>query len=89
VNRAVALEVFLAQLLVDADLRARFAAAPAVEAARAGLDEAGWRSLATLDLDGLELAAASFTHKRSTSARRPAPKPRSAGWRRLWRLCGR
>ena len=73
-NRAGALEAFLAQLLVDADLRARFALAPATEAARAGLDDAAAGELAGLDLDGLELAAASFTHKRAKAKRRSAER---------------
>jgi hypothetical protein len=84
VNRAAALEAFLAQLLVDADLRARFAVASASEAARAGLDPAACDEVAGLDLVGLELAAASFTRKRAT-ARRHSAQRIGPWWPRLWR----
>jgi hypothetical protein len=81
VKEAIALEAFMARLLVDAETRARFAAAPEREAARAGLTPADRAALATLDLEALELAAHTFAHKRARAARRPTP----TGWlRRFW-----
>jgi hypothetical protein len=79
---AQALEAFLARLLVEPDLRVRFLAAPAEEAARAGLDPEACASLCALDPAGLELAAASFDHKRAQASRR-SPRSRLARWRRL------
>lgn len=62
---AVALEAFLARLYTDAALRARFLAAPLDEARAAGLCEADSCALAAIDRAGLEMAAASFAHKRA------------------------
>jgi len=58
-------ESFLAHLYVDADLRARFKAAPQLEASKAGLDIDELRSLETLDWTSLELASRSFAKKRT------------------------
>jgi len=58
-------ESFLAHLYVDADLRARFRAAPQVEARKAGLDAGELRSLETLDWTSVELAARGFAKKRA------------------------
>lgn len=57
-------EAFLARLYTDAELRARFLADPVGEARRVGLDEASAQRLASIDREGLELAAASFAAKR-------------------------
>ena len=62
---AVALEAFLARLYTDADLRARFLAAPRDEALAAGLCESDAHALVAIDRAGLEMAAASFAHKRA------------------------
>lgn len=58
-------EAFLARLYTDAELRARFLADPAGEARRAGLDDEAAARLATIDREGLELAAQSYAAKRS------------------------
>ena len=69
---SAALEAFLAQIYVDDEARARFLADPRREASRAGLPEDTCAALAAIDRAGLELAAASFAHKRTTArARRP------------------
>lgn len=78
---AEAFEAFLARLYVDENARRRFVADPRGEAAGAGLDESDREALAAIDWVGLDLAAASFGHKRAH--RRPR-----TGWRRwlatLW-----
>jgi hypothetical protein len=61
---AAALEAFLARIYVDDEARARFLAAPAEEARRAGLPDADCRALAAIDREGLALAARSFARKR-------------------------
>jgi hypothetical protein len=58
------MERFLAKIYVDADARARFLAAPYVEAARAGLQEEQCRALEKIDRVGLAMAARSFGRKR-------------------------
>jgi hypothetical protein len=60
-----ALESFLAMLYTDADARARFVADMQGEAGRAGLSEAEATALCAIDLAGLEMAAASYAHKRA------------------------
>ena len=60
-----ALERFLAVLYVDSKVRARFLAAPAAEAARAGLTAEQCRALENIDRVGLEMAARSFARKRA------------------------
>jgi len=62
----MSIEAFLARLYVDERLRARFLADPIGESQRAGLDaETAQRLAREIDREGLELAAASFAHKRS------------------------
>ena len=62
---AAALEAFLARIYVDDEARARFLAAPAEEARRAGLPEADCQALVAIDREGLALAAHSFARKRA------------------------
>jgi len=76
------LEAFLAALLVDPAARARFRAAPTVEAQRAGLTQEECRAVCQLDLGDLELAARSVASKRAARRLAPAP-PRPAWWQRL------
>ena len=57
-------EALLASLYVDRAARERWLADPDGEGRRAGLDEAARDAVRTLDRPGLELAAASFAHKR-------------------------
>jgi hypothetical protein len=64
------LEKFLATLYVDAEVRARFLAAPGEEAKRAGLSEEHCRALQNIDRIGLELAARSFARKRAAKGGR-------------------
>ena len=65
-----ALERLLARIYVDAEARARFLAAPAAEAARAGLPEDQCRALEAIDRTGLELAARSYARKRARKTKR-------------------
>ena len=58
-------EALLASLYVDRAARERWLADPDGEGRRAGLDEAARDAMRTLDRPGLELAAASFAHKRA------------------------
>ena len=74
-----ALEAYLATLLVDPDARARFRAAPALEARRVGLGDEECLALGAMDLGDLELAARSVARKRA--AQHPAPP--TAWWHRL------
>jgi hypothetical protein len=62
---AHALEALLARLYTDAHVRAQFLAAPLAYARAAGLDEADACALVAIDRAGLEMAAASFGHKRA------------------------
>ncbi|MEO5824122.1 MAG: DUF692 family multinuclear iron-containing protein [Vicinamibacteraceae bacterium] len=57
-------EALLAALYVDRAARERWLADPEGEGRRAGLDDAARAAVRALDRDGLELAAASFAHKR-------------------------
>jgi hypothetical protein len=61
-------ETFLARLYTDASLRARFLAAPRVEAERQGLTAEECTALEQIDRTGLEMAARSFAHKRTLKA---------------------
>jgi uncharacterized protein (UPF0276 family) len=58
-------ERFLAQLYTDSGARSRFVDAPVEEAMRAGLSEDRARAFEKPDVTGLELAAATFAHKRA------------------------
>jgi len=72
-------ESFVARLYVDTTARTRFLADPHRAAAAAGLTEDEIAAAVRIDRVGLELAAASFAHKkRRRSSRRPAVV-------RLWR----
>ena len=62
-------EALLAALYVDRAARERWLADPDGEGRRAGLDEAARDAVRTLDRPGLELAAASFAHKRRAGQR--------------------
>lgn len=64
-----AFESFLAQLYVDGDARARFLADPRGEALAAQLGNEEIAAALAIDRVGLELAAASFAHKRRRLAR--------------------
>jgi uncharacterized protein (UPF0276 family) len=64
------LEGYLARLYTDAELRARFLAAPLEEARLAGFAPDEAQRIACLDRVGLGLAAASFARKRSRAATR-------------------
>jgi hypothetical protein len=78
-----ALESFLAKLYTDDRARARFLEDMRGEAERAGLSEADAAALSEIDRTGLQMAAASYAHKR---ARHRAPRLRLAqavvGWMR-------
>ena len=69
------LERFLARVYVDDEARRRFLADPVEEAMRAGVAPADAARLATVDREGIELAASSFARKRAKRAAR--------GWRGL------
>jgi hypothetical protein len=64
-----AFEAFLARLYTDAALRAAFLADPGGVARAAGLSEPEVATLATIDRQGLTLAADSFAHKRAAKKR--------------------
>lgn len=84
-------EAFVARLYVDADARARFLADPRGEATRARLSSEEADALVRIDRPGLELAAASFAHKRGRASATPAARTGRvhALWTRLARLlCG-
>lgn len=76
-----AFESFLARLYVDPDARARFLTDPTGEAAGAGLSSDEIAAARQIDRVGLELAAASFAHKRRQQARRRHPIVRL--WQRI------
>lgn len=59
-----AFEAFLAKIYVDEAARAAFLADPQAEARRAGLTEAECEALASIDREGLEMAAVSLVKKR-------------------------
>jgi hypothetical protein len=71
-----AVESLLAQLYTDASLRGEFLDDPVTVARREGLAENDAARLASVDREGLELAARSFAHKR-------ASRVRTGWWRRL------
>ncbi|MET3129920.1 hypothetical protein AAKU55_000161 [Oxalobacteraceae bacterium GrIS 1.11] len=60
-----ALERFLARLYSDAALRQRFLADPQQGVAGAGLSASEQAALCELDRAGLQMAAASYEHKRA------------------------
>jgi hypothetical protein len=68
-----AFESFLARLYVDAKARARFLADPGREAAAAGLTDQEIAAAVRIDRVGLELASASFEHKRRRHRKRFSP----------------
>ena len=70
---SVALEAFLARLYTDAGARERFDADPEGEAMRAGLSGAECAAVVQCDRVGLEMAAASFGHKRAHHRKRRVP----------------
>jgi hypothetical protein len=73
----VTVEQFLARVYVDAEIRRRFLADPVEEAVRAGMDPSDAARFATVDREGIELAAASFARKRA------AKRMSRRWWRRL------
>ena len=74
-----AFESFLARLYVERSARERFLADPRGEAAAAGLTAGEIAAAVAIDRVGLELAAASFAHKRRRQRRFAHPVVR------LWR----
>jgi len=62
-------EAFLTRIYVDASARANFRANPRAEALQAGLSEQECAALENTDWVGLELAARSYAHKRSSKLR--------------------
>ena len=66
---SASLEVFLAQLYVDADLRRRFFRDPEAAARHAGLSEWECREVAKIPALDLERAADSFERKREVKQR--------------------
>ena len=67
--RQARVEALLAALYVDRAARARWLADPDGESLRAGLDEPARAAVRAIDRAGLELAAASFAHKRRAAGR--------------------
>jgi len=65
-----ALEIFLARLYVEPELRKEFLRDPRGACAGAGLAESEVTALAAIDRDGLALAARSFARKRASRDRR-------------------
>ena len=76
-----AFEAFLAKIYVDADARARFVANPCEEARKAGLSEEECESLAAIDREGLQMAAASFERKRTRQQGSASPRHNWRGFR--------
>jgi hypothetical protein len=68
------LEAALARLYTDAAWREQFLAAPVATARAAGLSQDDAAALAAIDRVGLQMAAASFAHKRE-SRRHSSPFP--------------
>ena len=58
------LEIFLARIYVDPEMRARFRTNPAEEASNAGLSPEECSALKKIDWTGLEMASRSFHKKR-------------------------
>jgi hypothetical protein len=67
---AAAVETLLARLYSDDALRREFLADPGRIARAAGLDPAEVTAMAAIDRTGLEMAAESYSRKRSTRTRR-------------------
>ena len=63
------LEAFLTRIYVDASARKAFQENPRREALRAGLSQEQCLALEHMDWAGLELAAASYAHKRMGKAK--------------------
>jgi len=63
-GRQARVEALLASLYVDGAARERWLVDPDGESRRAGLDDAAREAVRSIDRAGLELAAASFAHKR-------------------------
>jgi len=76
-----ALETYLALLYTDEAKRHAFLQAPQAQALLHGLSPQEALALAAIDRIGLQMAAASFRHKRAAHARHA--KPRQSWWRRL------
>lgn len=62
---SVALEAYLARLYIDPVARKQFLANPAGAACKFGLTEADANALHNIDKAGLQMAAASYAHKRA------------------------
>ena len=73
------LETFLARIYVDAEARQRFLKDPRHEAETAGLGPTECDAVCRIDRTGLELASASFAHKRH-NARRRSLRTRMRRW---------
>lgn len=81
-----ALETYLAQLYTDDALRQAFLDAPQAQSVLHGLTPQEAEAMAAIDRIGLQMAAASFQHKRA--AHGAHAQPRQGWWRRLlkrWR----
>jgi len=79
------LEAVLARLYTDAAFREAFLAHPADTARAAGLQARDVDELARIDREGLELAARSYAHKRSSKTRTaPATALPSSAFGRWW-----
>lgn len=81
-----ALEAYLAKLYTDDALRQAFLDAPQAQSVLHGLSQQEAEAMAAIDRIGMQMAAASFQHKRAAHGVRA--KPRQGWWRRLlecWR----
>lgn len=81
-----ALEAYLAVLYTDDAKRDAFLQAPQAQSVLHGLTPQEADAMAAIDRIGLQMAAASFQHKRAAHGARA--KPRQGWWRRLlerWR----
>ncbi len=76
-------ETILARLYVDAAFRARFLSEPNTALVEVGASAETRRLLASIDREGLVLAAQSFAAKRAATA---PPSPPGWGWQFLSRL---
>ena len=76
-----ALEAYLAVLYTDDALRHAFLQAPHAQALLHGLSPQEAEAMAAIDRIGLQMAAASFRHKRAF--RSGHAHPRHGWWRRL------
>jgi hypothetical protein len=75
------LETYLARLYSDAALRESFLADPEGAAREAGLGPSDASALKSIDRAGLEMAAASYAHKREQHRR---PKKKLHEWLLAW-----